>query len=122
EAPDVGVEERAPSLTRRGWTADQVLGARGLGDLEAELLEFAVDPGCAPQGVGASHGADQRAELGGDGGAAGPGPAALPGPEQPEACPLPPDDGLGFDEQDGLRPAVPQGGGDGPKTPAGGGG
>ena len=31
-----------------------------------------MDPGCAPQGVGASHGADQRADVRGDGGVAGP--------------------------------------------------
>ena len=55
EAPDVVGEERAPGLRWGRSTADQVLGDRGLGDLEAELLELAVNPGRAPQGVGASH-------------------------------------------------------------------
>src|SRR5262245_6167415 len=36
----------------------------------------------------------------------GSGPAALPGPEQPEACPLPPDDGLWLDDGDDPRPGV----------------
>ena len=114
------VEERAPGLRWGRSTADQVLGDRGLRDLEAELLELAVDPGRAPQGVGASHRADQRADLRGDGGAAGPVPAALPGPEQPEACPLPPDDGLGLDDGDDLRPAVPQTGEQDPEHAVGG--
>jgi hypothetical protein len=44
---------------------------RGLRDLEAELLELAVDPGGAPPGGGTSHGADQRADGRGDGWAVG---------------------------------------------------
>jgi hypothetical protein len=116
----VVVEERAPRLRRGRSTADQILGDRGLRDLEAELLELAVDPGCAPQGVGARHGADQRADVRGDGWAAGSGPAALRSPEQPEACPLPPYDGLWLDGGDDLRPAVPQTGEQDPKHPVGG--
>jgi hypothetical protein len=61
EASEVVVEERAPRLRRRRSTADQVLGDRGLGDLEAELLEFAcvqsnadVFSGGSPAGARAS--------------------------------------------------------------------
>jgi hypothetical protein len=110
EAPDVVVEERAPGLRRRRSTADQILGDRGLGDLEAELLELAVDPGCAPQGVRLGHPADEGSDLRGNRRAAGSVRPALPGPEQLEAGPMPPDDGLGLDDGDGLRPAAPQAG------------
>jgi hypothetical protein len=110
EAPNVVGEERTPRPRWRRSTADQVLGDRGLRDLEAELLELAVDPGCAPQGVGASHVSDERADVRRDGGVAGPRPAALPGPEELEASPLPPDHRGGLDDGDGIVPAGPQAG------------
>ena len=45
---------------------NHVLGDRGLGDLQAQLLELAVNPGRAPQGVGLGHPADGRSDLQGD--------------------------------------------------------
>jgi hypothetical protein len=41
-------------------------------------------------------------------------------PEQPEACPLPPDDGVWLDDGDDLRPAVPQTGEQDPTQAVGG--
>ena len=42
----------------------QVSPDRGLADLDAELEQFAVDAGRAPQRVGQAHPADQIADLG----------------------------------------------------------
>ena len=120
EAPDVVVEKGPPGLRRRRSTADQVLGDRRLGDLEAQLLELPVNPRRTPQGVGRGHPSDERSDLRGDGRAAGPVPAALPGPEELEAGPLPPDHGGGLDDGDGIRPAAPQAGQQDPEQPVGG--
>ena len=54
--------------------------------------------------------------------------AGRPGPcrrlfqvqNEPEAGPLPPDDGLGLDDGDGLRPAAPQAGEQDPEQAVGG--
>jgi hypothetical protein len=59
---------------------------------------------------GARHLSDERADLRGDGRAAWSLPAALPGPEEREAGPLPSDHGRGLDDGDGIRPAVPEAG------------
>jgi hypothetical protein len=53
---------------------------------------------------------DERSDLRGDSRTAGSVPAALPGPEELEAGPLPSDHGSGLDDGDGIRPAVPQAG------------
>jgi hypothetical protein len=88
--------------------ADDVLGHCCLGNLEAQLLQFPVNPRRTPEGVGLGHPSDERADLRGDGRAAGSVPTALPGPDEPEAGPLPADDGVGLDDGESLRPAVPQ--------------
>jgi hypothetical protein len=90
--------------------ADDVLGHGGLGNLDAELLELPVNPRRAPQGVGARHVSDERAGLRGDGRAAWSIPAALPGPDELKAGPLPPDYSGGLDDGDGIRPTGPQAG------------
>ena len=69
-----------------------------------------MNPWRPPQGVGLRHPADERADFRGDRRAAGPLPPALPGPYEPEAGALPADDGLGLDDGDDLRPAVPEAG------------
>ena len=69
-----------------------------------------MNPRRAPQGVGLSHAADERADLRSDRWAAGPMLPALPGPDEPEAGALPADDGLGLDDGDDLCPAVPEAG------------
>ena len=68
----------------------------------------------APQRrVGLGHPADERSDLRGDRRAAGPALPALPGPEELEASPMPPDHRLGLDdgeegrgEHDALRRRV----------------
>ena len=108
EAPEVVVEKGPPGLRGRRPMADQILGDRSLRDLEAQFLEFPVNPRRAPEGVGLGHPSDERSDLWGNGRAAWPVSSARPGPIPREAGAMPPDDGLGFDEQDGIRPAAPQ--------------
>jgi hypothetical protein len=88
--------------------ADHVLGDRRLRDLDAWFLKLPVNPRRAPQGVGLGHPSDERSDLRGDNRTAGPVPAALPGPEELEAGPLPPDHRRGLHDGDGIRPAAPQ--------------
>jgi hypothetical protein len=64
----------------------------------------------APEGIGFGHPSNEPSDHRGDGGAAWPVPAALPGPDELEAGPLPPDHGRGLDDGDGIRPAAPQAG------------
>jgi len=93
---------------------------RGPPARDAQFLQFPVNPGRAPQGVGLGHPADERSDLRGDRRAAGPAPPTLPGPDELEASALPPDDGLGLDDGDGLPPAAPQAGQQDPQHPIGG--
>ena len=79
-----------------------------------------MNPGRAPERVGVRHLSDEGSDLRGDGRAAWPVPPALAGPEELEACPMPPDDRLGVDDGDDLRPAVPEVGEENPKDPVGG--
>ena len=109
EGLKVVVEERAPGLRRRRPVADQILGDRRLRDLDAQLLEFPVNPRRAPQGVGARHSSDERSHLRVDARTAWPVPAALPGPEEFEDGTLPPDHYGGLDDGDGIVPAGPTG-------------
>src|SRR5262249_311289 len=112
--------KRGPVLGRGPVRPDQVLGDCSLGDLETQLQEFPVNPGRTPERVGVSHRVDEGSDLRGDGRAAWPVPPALAGPEELEACPMPPDDRLGVDDGDGLRPAPPELGEENPERPVGG--
>ena len=63
ELRNVILEERSPRL---GWwfgASDHVLGDRSLRDLNVQLHQLAVDPGCAPNRVLAAHGSNQIANL-----------------------------------------------------------
>ena len=86
----------------------------------APALDPTVNPRRAPQGVGLGHPPDERSDLRGDGRAARSIPAALPGPEELEAGPLPSDHGRGLDDGDGIRPAGPQAGQQDPEQAVGG--
>jgi hypothetical protein len=119
EVPQVVVEKAAQSLRWRRSMADHVLGDRCLRDLDAELLKLSVNPRRAPEGVRRGHPSDQRSDLRGDGWTAWPGPAALPGPEDLEAGPLPSDHGGGLDDGDAIRPTAPQAGKQDSEQPVG---
>ena len=100
--------------------ADHVLGHRRLRDRDAQFLQFPVNPRRAPEGVGASHAADERSDFMGEGRAALTGASALPGPIPREAGPMPPDNSLGFDQGEDVRPAAPRSAQEDPKQPVGG--
>jgi hypothetical protein len=55
QVADMVGEERAPGLRRRGGPSRDQPGDGALGHLEAELQEFAMDSGGAPQGIRCSH-------------------------------------------------------------------
>jgi hypothetical protein len=80
---------------------------RGLREVDAQLLQFPVNPRCTPKGVGARQASDQRSDFTGNGRAAQPFPPAFPIPHQPEPGPMPADHGLGFDQGEGVSPAAP---------------
>ena len=73
--------------------------------------------GAPHRGVGVGHAADEGADRRGDGRATGPVAPALPGPEEPEPGALPAHDGVGLDDGDDLRPAVPEAGEQDPDPP-----
>src|SRR5215831_14587764 len=62
ELRNVILEERPPRLGWWFWTSDHVLGNRSLRDLNVQLHQLAVDPGCAPNRVLAAHGSNQIAD------------------------------------------------------------
>ncbi len=65
-----------------------------------------MNPGSTPQRIGLRHPANQISDLGGDRW-----PAtfvsALPGPVVLEALPVPPDYGLGLDDDEAFSPSIP---------------
>jgi hypothetical protein len=110
EASQVVVEKGPPRLRWRPPMTHKVLGYRRLRDLDPQFLQFPVNLRRAPEEVRLGHPSDERSDLRGDGRAASSIPAALPGPEEMEAGPLPSDHGSGLDDGDGIRPAVPEAG------------
>src|SRR5262249_7663240 len=56
-------QEGLPALRRRPPSPCHVLGDRGLSDIDPELEQFSVYPGCAPQRICNAHLADQAANV-----------------------------------------------------------
>ena len=81
------------------WNASQIPGDAAFGDVEAELQEFAVDPGRPPVRILRCQATDQGPNLLAD---SRPAPAlsGSPAPVEAKAGSMPPDDGFRFhDEQ-----------------------
>jgi len=87
-----------------------------LGQHKAELLQFSVDPRCAPVGVLLGQAANQYAKLRRD-----PRPTATrpgsPAPVQTEADPMPTYHGFGFHDHQRILPARPRLAQDRPEQP-----
>ena len=107
---DMVVQERPPGLIRRPTQSAQDARNGALGDRDAEHLEFAVNPGCAPQRIGSDHLCNQSAEFCGGAGATSAPALRLgkPGPESPEPLALPAHNGVCLDVEQGLAPVAPQ--------------
>jgi hypothetical protein len=76
-------------------------------DVDAELQQFTVNVGSAPEWIVAAQHADQLANLVRHRGTAGLAVANLPAPEQAKALPLPADHRSGPDDGNVGLPAVP---------------
>ena len=111
QVADMVGEERAPGLRRLGAPLRHQPGDGALGDVDAELQEFAMDSGRAPQGIRRGHSFLTRAAISAlIGGRPTGGPAGEPGPVLAEASALPPQDGVGRHDDQSLPPAGPDSG------------
>src|SRR5215470_17927335 len=91
------VKEGLPSLQWPIPSRYHVDGNRGLGDRDAELEQFAMDLGRAPQRVLKTHSSDQVAHLLSDPRPA-PGRAGFPSPVVGQTLAMPAHDSLGPDD------------------------
>ena len=105
EGVNVILQEAAPGLRRWLPSPRQVLRDRGLGDLDTELEQLAVDSRRTPH-VGGGHALDERSDLGIDGWPATLGPAA-PSPIPPKSCSMPSDHSGRLDDDQRIAPASP---------------
>ena len=81
-----------------------VFGDRGLADVDAELEEFSVNPGSAPEWIGQAHVADQLANFERHLWSAA-ATSRLPSPEQTKTSTMPTDDGLRLHDHQGIHNA-----------------
>jgi len=107
---EVIVQKRFPGLAGRPRQSPEDSGDSTFGDLDAEHLQLAVNPGCAPERIGRNHPLDQASNVDGDRGSAA---MALvhprsPSPEPAKPFALPADDRVGSDVHEGSAPASPQ--------------
>ena len=105
--PGVVGEEGPPGLGRRGVPLGAEPGDGPLGHLDPQLLQLAMDSGRAPQGIRRSHSGDQSLDRGTDGRATHGSATGELGPVLAEAAPLPPENGVGGHDYEGLPPLGP---------------
>jgi hypothetical protein len=105
------LQKGQPLLPRITPTSDapQVAGNSAFGNDQAELLQFAMELGCAPIRILLGQAPDQDANLFGDLRPAAAGPRA-PTPVEAEAGAMPADDGFGFDDDENELFATSGGG------------
>ena len=106
---EVVVKKRLPRLSRWPAESSENSGDGALGDLDAEHLQFAVNSRRTPQRIGSYHPFDQPANLDSRRRPAAPSAVHLGQacPEPAKALPLPPDDRVRLDVDQGSAPAVP---------------
>ena len=97
-------DEGLPGLQWPIWPRHHVNRNCGLGDLDAELEQLAMDLGGAPEWVLKAHSSDQVAHLFGDPRSA-PGRTRPPSPVSGETHSMPPQDSLGPDNGYGVKDA-----------------
>ena len=88
--------------------ACRVLGDRGLGNLNSELEQLAVDPRRPPLRVLLAHARDQLADVRRDRRPPGVAGARFPSPVPAKTFPVPPDDGLRRHDDEGIQAIRPQ--------------
>jgi len=88
--------------------ACRALGDRGLGNLNSELEQLAVDPRRAPQRVLLAHARDQLADVRRDRRPPGVAGARFPSPVPVKTFPVPADDGLRRHDDEGVQAIRPQ--------------
>jgi hypothetical protein len=115
EVLDMIGEERPPSLGGRGAPLQEQPRDSSFGHLDAQLEEFGMNSWGAPEWIRRGHSPDQGFDLGVDGRATTGGPAGELRPVRAEATPLPPQDGVGRHDQEGLPPPGPDPGERGPE-------
>ncbi len=87
---------------------DHVFGDGSLGNIEAELKQFAVDSGSAPQRIGVAHLPDQLNGIWADRLATGFTSSAFPAPEEPEPGAVPLDDSARLNQAKPNLPISPR--------------
>jgi hypothetical protein len=107
QVPDMVSQERSPGLGGLGTALRDQARDGALGHVEAKLQELAMDSWGAPERVRGGHARDQNLDLGVDRRPPSGGPARELGPVLAEATPLPPQDGVGSDDHEGLSPPGP---------------
>jgi hypothetical protein len=95
ELRNVILEERPPRLR---WTSDHVFGNGSLRNLNVQLHQLTVDPGCAPDRVLAAHGSNQIADLFRNWRPSGLSVPNLPSPIPTKSLMMPADDGFRHDD------------------------
>ena len=107
-AAEVIAKEGLPVLGRRATSAmGHVFRDGSLSEGDPELEQLAVNPGSAPQRIGATHLADQIDGVRGDRRSADSARPASPPPEEAETCSLPSDDGVRLEDPERPFPSIP---------------
>src|SRR5437870_12262503 len=104
---DMVGEERPPRLRRQGAPLRHEPRDGALGDVDPQPEKFPVNSRGAPQRIGRSHPCHESLDLSIDGWAASDGPSGELGPVLAEAAPLPPQNGVGGHDHEGLPPPGP---------------
>ena len=89
----------------------------GLGHLDSEFEQFAMQPRCSPKEIGSAHVANQLLDLPRNAGATNLPPTTFPLPEELKSFSMPGDDGIRLDEQEAVTPFGPEAGENDPQNP-----
>src|SRR6476620_12766127 len=95
-------EERSPALRGRSSSPRHVLRNGGLADVDAELEEFSMDAGSAPEWIGEAHLPDQPPDFRRYAWPAGT-PPRFPAPEAAKTCTMPADNGFRLYDREGVQ-------------------